>query len=98
MEQHKSPERGMTGLLDNLRIDFEVMIGDVSEVVTVQDGAPVLNKESAAVSTVVDHTFVDNLPLNGRSFHTLIAVGCATQTLANSLGSGEASGGLNPQF
>ena len=59
---------------DTLRIDFELTIGDVSEVVTVKAGAPVLNTESATVSTVVNQTFVENLPLNGRSFQTLIAL------------------------
>ncbi|HEY5885244.1 MAG TPA: carboxypeptidase-like regulatory domain-containing protein, partial [Pyrinomonadaceae bacterium] len=59
---------------DALRIDLELTIGDVSEVVTVEAGAPLLNTESATVSTVVDHTFVENFPLNGRSFQTLIAL------------------------
>lgn len=59
---------------DTLRIDFELTIGDVSEVVTVEAGAPVLNTESPTVSTVVDKTFVENIPLNGRSFQNLIAL------------------------
>lgn len=59
---------------DTLRIDLELTIGDVSEVVTVKAGAPLLNTESATVSTVVDQTFVENFPLNGRSFQTLIAL------------------------
>src|SRR6185295_5932342 len=59
---------------DTLRIDFELTIGDVSEVVMVEAGAPLLNTDSATVSTVVDRTFVENLPLNGRSFQTLIAL------------------------
>ena len=59
---------------DTLRIDFELTIGDVSEVVTVEAGAPLLNTESPTVSTVVDHTFVENFPLNGRSFQTLITL------------------------
>ncbi len=59
---------------DTLRIDFELAIGDVSEVVTVEPGAPVLNTESAAVSTIVNRTFVENFPLNGRSFLTLISL------------------------
>jgi hypothetical protein len=57
---------------DALAIDFEMALGSGSESVTVQAGAPVVNTESAAVSTVIDRTFVDNLPLNGRSFQTLI--------------------------
>ena len=57
---------------DALAIDFEMTLGSGSESITVQAGAPVVNSESAAVSTVIDRTFVDNLPLNGRSFQTLI--------------------------
>ena len=57
---------------DALAIDFEMTLGSASESITVQAGAPVVNTESATVSTVIDRTFVENLPLNGRSFQTLI--------------------------
>jgi len=57
---------------DALRIDLQMTLGDVSETVMVESGAPLVNSESATVSTVVNHTFVDNIPLNGRSFQTLI--------------------------
>src|SRR5690349_11495603 len=57
---------------DALRVDFELTLGDVSETVNVETGAPPMNIESGTVSTVVNHTFVENVPLNGRSFQTLI--------------------------
>jgi len=57
---------------DASEIDFEMTVGSVTESITVEGGAPLLNTESATVSTVVDRTFADNLPLNGRSFQTLI--------------------------
>jgi hypothetical protein len=57
---------------DSLEINFELTIGSASETITVQAGAPLVNTESATVSTVVDRTFVDDIPLNGRSFQTLI--------------------------
>jgi hypothetical protein len=57
---------------DALNIDFEMAIGSASENITVEGGAPLVNTESATVSTVIDRTFVDNIPLNGRSFQTLI--------------------------
>jgi len=57
---------------DTLDIDFEMTVGALSESVTVQGGAPLVNTESATVSTVVDRAFADGLPLNGRSFQTLI--------------------------
>lgn len=57
---------------DALAINFTLSIGAASETVTVQGGAPLINTESAAVSTVIDRQFVQNLPLNGRSFNTLL--------------------------
>jgi Carboxypeptidase regulatory-like domain/TonB dependent receptor len=57
---------------DALRIDLQMTLGDVSETVTVESGAPLVNSESGTVSTVINRTFVDNIPLNGRSFQTLI--------------------------
>src|SRR6266705_2676823 len=57
---------------DALKLDFEMTLGDVSQSVTVEAGAPLVNTESATVSTVIDRTFVESLPLNGRSFQTLI--------------------------
>jgi len=59
---------------DVLKLDFEMTLGAVSETVTVEAAASLMNTESATVSTVIDHTFVDNFPLNGRSFQTLIAL------------------------
>src|SRR5262249_45497889 len=52
---------------DALALDFEMTLGALTETITVEAGAPVVNTESGTVSTVVDHGFVDNLPLNGRS-------------------------------
>lgn len=57
---------------DALSINFTLPIGALSETLTVKGGAPLVNTESAAVSTVVDRQFAENLPLNGRSFQTLI--------------------------
>src|ERR1700722_5981281 len=57
---------------DALAIDFEMSLGSGSESVRGEAGAPEVNTQSAAVSTVIDRAFVDNLPLNGRSFQTLI--------------------------
>ena len=57
---------------DTLALDFGMAVGEVTESITAVAGAPLLNTQSATVSTVVDRTFVDNVPLNGRSFQTLI--------------------------
>ena len=57
---------------DALAINFTLPIGAASEVVTVVGGAPLINTQDGGVSTVVDRQFADELPLNGRSFQTLI--------------------------
>src|SRR6266478_6592054 len=57
---------------DVASINFELQIGSVNETVTVEAGAPLVNTTDAAVSTVVDRNFAENLPMNGRSFQTLI--------------------------
>jgi hypothetical protein len=57
---------------DALAINFTLPIGAASEIVTVEGGAPLINTTDASVGTVVDHAFVENMPLNGRSFQDLI--------------------------
>ena len=57
---------------DALAINFALPLGAVSEIVTIQGGAPLVNTESASVGTVIDRQFVGTLPLNGRSFNTLL--------------------------
>ncbi len=59
---------------DALEIDFEMTLGPVSETIMVEAGAPLVNTESGTVSTVIDRTFIENLPLNGRSFQTVITL------------------------
>src|SRR3984893_3018829 len=57
---------------DALSINFTLPVGAFSETLTVEGGARLVSTESAAVSTVVDRQFAENLPMNGRSFQTLI--------------------------
>src|SRR5438445_2221381 len=59
-------------VLDARAINFDLPVGAVSQTVTVEGGAPVVDTESASVSTVVDRQFAENLPMNGRSFQSLI--------------------------
>ena len=57
---------------DALAINFTLPLGAISEIVTIEGGAPLVNTESASVGTVIDRQFVESLPLNGRSFNTLL--------------------------
>jgi len=54
------------------RLDFALTIGSNAESVTVEGTAPLLNSSDASVSTVIGNRFVENMPLNGRSFSSLI--------------------------
>jgi hypothetical protein len=62
----------MVHLQDALALNFTLPIGATAEVVTVTGGTPLVNTENGAVSTVVDRSYVANMPLNGRSFQDLI--------------------------
>jgi len=57
---------------DHIEQNFRLEVGSISESVTVEGGVSLINTESAAVSTVVDQTYIRNMPLNGRSFQSLI--------------------------
>ena len=72
-------------VLDALEINFEMTVGLLSETMNVEAGAPLVNAESGTVSTVIDRTFVDNLPLNGRTFQTLITLAPGVVLTATSL-------------
>jgi hypothetical protein len=67
---------------DALSINFTLPVGAVFETVTVEGGASMVNTTDASVSTVVDQTYVKNMPLNGRSFQDLILLtpGIVTQS------------------
>jgi hypothetical protein len=63
-------------------LNFTLPVGATSESITVEAGASMLNTTDASVSTVVDRKFVENMPLNGRSFQDLISMtpGVVTQS------------------
>ncbi len=71
---------------------FKLQLGSVSESITVVADSAKVSAESVAVSTLVDRGFVENLPLNGRSFQTLIQLTPGvTLTPANGLSPGQFS-------
>src|SRR5437764_982441 len=67
---------------DKLEQNFALEIGSVSESVTVNANEVNINTTDASVSTVVDQTYIKNMPLNGRSFQDLILLtpGIVTQS------------------
>ena len=57
---------------EKLERKFSLEVGSVTETVTVDASAITINTQDATVSTAVDRQFADKLPLNGRSFQSLI--------------------------
>ncbi|HEV8487324.1 MAG TPA: TonB-dependent receptor [Blastocatellia bacterium] len=56
---------------DQKALQIQLKAGDVNATVTVDSSAELVRTDSA-VATVVDRQFVANIPLNGRSFQSLI--------------------------
>ena len=67
---------------DELAENFSLTLGAISESMTVTADATPINTTDASVGTVVDQKFVENIPLNGRSFQDLILMtpGVVTQS------------------
>src|SRR6266550_493437 len=57
---------------DNLEQNFRLAVGAVSDSITVEASVVNVNTTDGTVSTVVDRHLIANLPLNGRSFQTLL--------------------------
>jgi len=57
---------------DVLSRNFQLQLGPILASITVVADEANLNTTDATVSTVVDRQFAENLPMNGRSFQTLI--------------------------
>jgi hypothetical protein len=76
---------------DNVVRNFALQLGSVSETVTITADQNNINTTDATVSTVVDRKFVENMPLNGRSFQDLLTLAPGA-TLVGSLGNGGSAG------
>jgi Carboxypeptidase regulatory-like domain/TonB dependent receptor/TonB-dependent Receptor Plug Domain len=69
---------------DQRSLRIQLRAGGISDQVVVSDRAALID-ESPAVSTVVDKQFVENQPLNGRSFQTLIQLAPGTTITSSSV-------------
>lgn len=58
-------------VLQRMRIDIALQIGDVTERITVTEAAPLLNTDDAVFGDVIENKRVVELPLNGRNFNKL---------------------------
>lgn len=54
--------------------NLDLSVGNASQTITVNGSGVNVNTVDASVSTVVDRRFVENIPLNGRSFNSLLTL------------------------
>jgi hypothetical protein len=59
---------------DDKLINLVLRVGSTSQSVTVDGSGLTINTTDASVSTIIDRTFVENMPLNGRSFQSLMTL------------------------
>jgi hypothetical protein len=79
-----------TSVIGNLKIDvaaavnlpIQLHVGNTGQTIRVDGSGISLNTTDGSVSTVIGHDFVENMPLNGRSFQDLILLtpGVVTST------------------
>lgn len=60
--------------------NFSLEVGGTSETIQVDGSRASINTTDASVGTVIDRQFVQNIPLNGRSFDSLVLLSPGVQT------------------
>ncbi|NOT62462.1 MAG: TonB-dependent receptor, partial [Acidobacteria bacterium] len=56
------------------RIDLALEVGEITNVVEVAGGAPILQSENASIGTVIENRSIVELPLNGRNYLQLTSL------------------------
>ena len=79
------------------RIDFTLEVGEITSVVEVSGGAPVLQTETTSVGTVIENRRIVELPLNGRNYLQLASLipGSTTNGPASAQGQQRMGGARN---
>jgi hypothetical protein len=75
---------------DEVSRNFTLQVGSSAESVTVRADSLNVNTTDGSVSTVIDHTFIENMPLNGNNLATLFELvpGVVTNAAAGAVGEG----------
>ncbi|MGH9469775.1 MAG: carboxypeptidase regulatory-like domain-containing protein, partial [Terriglobia bacterium] len=79
------------------RVDFQLNVGKITQVVTVSGNIPRVQTETGEVSQLITSTQIQNLTVNGRDFMTLFALtpGAANPNGLNPIQVGTGSGSEN---
>jgi hypothetical protein len=63
---------------DTLTVNLEIPVGNVQETVEVTEAAPLLQSQTATVSTLVSNLQIVETPINGRAFNQLLLLSSGT--------------------
>jgi Carboxypeptidase regulatory-like domain len=78
----------------SVRQDFTLQVGQITQTVTVESSAALLQVDNPTLGTVVPTQTVSQMPLNSRNYLSLVAVSANTNTLSPSQGqAGSREGG-----
>ena len=61
-------DRVILGVQQTGRVDFQLVLGEVTQTIDVEGSGLLLQTETSTVGTVIDSTKIVELPLNGRNF------------------------------
>jgi len=70
----------------SVKVDFTLQVGQVTQSIEVEATAALLQAENASLGTVVENKSVNELPLNGRNYLSLVALSSNVNTLSPSSG------------
>ena len=77
-----------------VRLDITLQVGQISESVEVSATADLLQAENSSLGTVIENKGVNELPLNGRNYLSLVALSANVDTLSPASGqAGSREGG-----
>jgi len=77
---------------DQRQLQVVLKVGSASQTVNVDGSGLTINTTDASVSTVIDRNFVENMPLNGRSFQNLLTLAPGVSLVSTSAGLGNGVG------
>lgn len=69
----------------SVSVDTQLQVGNVEQSITVSGEISPLERESTGLSTVIDRGIIENIPLNGRSFHSLMRLAPGVNLAASSV-------------
>ena len=79
----------------SVRLDFSLQVGAVTQSIEVEATAALLQAENATLGTVVENAAINELPLNGRNYLSLVALSSNVNTASPAAGQASARMGTD---